>query len=66
MAQQNPYPLRVDKAIMDKFRVVAAADGRSVNKAIEMLIKDAVREYERLNGEILDQGQDVCSGQSSR
>lgn len=59
MTQQNPYPLRVDKAIMDKFKVVAAADGRSVNKAIEMLIKDSVREYERLNGEIHIPTQDV-------
>ena len=39
MAQANPYPLRVDKPIMEKFKVIAATNGRSVNKEIEMLMK---------------------------
>lgn len=52
MAQSNPYPLRVEKSIMEKFKVVAAANGRSVNKEIEAIMKDAVRRYELQNGEI--------------
>lgn len=52
MAQANPYPLRVDKTLMDKFKVVASANGRSVNKEIEMLMKQAVAEYEGANGAI--------------
>lgn len=45
--QQNPYPLRVDKSLMEKFKVVAKENGRSVNKEIEQLIKDVVRQYEK-------------------
>ena len=52
MAQANPYPLRVDMAIMEKFKVVAAENGRSVNKEIEMLMKRAIANYERDNGPI--------------
>lgn len=52
MAQSNPYPLRIDKTLMDKFKVVAAENGRSVNKEIETLVKRAVADYERLNGSI--------------
>ena len=52
MAQANPYPLRVDRAIMEKFKVVAAENGRSVNKEIEMLMKQAIAAYEQNNGQI--------------
>lgn len=52
--QANPYPLRVDKEIMDKFKIVAADNGRSVNKEIEMLMKRAIQAYESQNGEITD------------
>lgn len=52
MAQANPYPLRIDKALMEKFKVVASNNGRSVNKEIECLIKDSVKRYEKDNGVI--------------
>lgn len=52
MVQANPYPLRVEKTIMEKFKVVAAENGRSVNKEIEVLMKEAVLKYERQNGMI--------------
>lgn len=52
MAQANPYPLRVDRTVFEKFKVVASANGRSVNKEIEVLIKAAVKGYELENGEI--------------
>ena len=32
--QANPYPLRVPYDLMEKFKVVAAADDRSVNAQI--------------------------------
>lgn len=50
MAQANPYPLRVDRTIMEKFKVVASNNGRSVNKEIEMLMKQVIADYERNNG----------------
>lgn len=50
MAQANPYPLRVDKTIMEKFKVIASNNGRSVNKEIEMVMKRVIADYERENG----------------
>lgn len=44
--------MRIDKALMDKFKVVAANNGRSVNKEIEILIREAVHGYESRNGSI--------------
>jgi len=52
MAQANPYPLRVDKTIMDKFKVIAAANGRSVNKEIEQLILRHIEAWEKEHGTI--------------
>ena len=52
MAQANPYPLRVNKQIMDKFKILAANNGRSVNKEIEILMKQIVLQYEKENGVI--------------
>ncbi|HCM23407.1 MAG TPA: TraY domain-containing protein [Ruminococcaceae bacterium] len=50
--QSNPYPLRVEKSIMDKFKVIAKENGRSVNKEIEALMKSTITEYEKTNGTI--------------
>lgn len=52
MIQANPYPLRIDKTLMEKLKVLAAENGRSVNKEIESLVKSAVRAYEQEHGEI--------------
>ena len=52
MAQANPYPLRVEKTIMDKFKIISAHNGRSVNKEIEMLMRQAIFKYESENGKI--------------
>lgn len=50
--QANPYPLRVDKQIMQKFKVIAALNGRSVNKEIEFRLREIVADYEKEHGEI--------------
>lgn len=52
MPQVNPYPLRVDKILMEKFKVIAAENGRSVNKELEILMKKTVKSYEQENGTI--------------
>lgn len=51
-AQANPYPLRVEKSVMDKFKVIAKENGRSVNKEIEALMKRTIADYEKTNGAI--------------
>lgn len=50
MAQANPYPLRIEKTLMEKFKIIASENGRSVNKEIENLIKISVKEYEQNHG----------------
>lgn len=50
--QANPYPLRIDKTIMDKFKVIAKNNGRSVNKEIEFILRGVVNDYENQHGEI--------------
>lgn len=50
--QKNPYPLRVEDTLMSKFKVIAAENGRSVNKEIEFLMREAVRSYESRFGKI--------------
>lgn len=52
MAQANPYPLRIDKILMEKFKFVAKSNGRSVNKEIEQMVLSAVSDYENTHGVI--------------
>ena len=50
--QANPYPLRIEKDIMDKTRFIASLNGRSVNKEIEFTLRNKIKEYEDANGPI--------------
>ena len=50
MTQPKVFALRVDKPLMAKFKIVATEHGRSMNKEIVMLIKQAVQAYEKENG----------------
>ena len=50
--QKNPYPLRLDDIIMEKTKVIAKENGRSVNKEIEVLLKRVIARYEKENGSI--------------
>lgn len=50
--QPNAYPLRIDKDVMAKMRVVAAINGRSLNKEIEFCLKQVIVSYESQHGEI--------------
>jgi len=53
MAQQsNPYPLRIDDKLMQKLKVISKDNGRSVNKEIEFLIKQSIKNFEKENGTI--------------
>lgn len=37
--QANPYPLRIDKELMNEVKALAEKDARSVNKEIEFILK---------------------------
>ncbi len=51
-AQANPYPLRIEKTVMQKTKVIAALNGRSVNKEIEFRLKEMISTYEKDHGPI--------------
>ena len=46
------YTLRINRHLFQKFRYIAAAEGRSANKEIEQYLKKRVAEYEKENGKI--------------
>lgn len=46
------YTLRMDRYLFKKLRYIAASEGRSANKEIELFLKKHVAEYERENGKI--------------
>ncbi len=48
--QANPYPLRIEKELLEKAKIIAKENGRSLNKEIEFLLKNAIKEYEAKNG----------------
>lgn len=50
--QANPYPLRVDKSVMQKMKVIAAYNGRSLNKEIEFRLREAISVHEKEHGSI--------------
>lgn len=50
--QANAYPLRIEKLTMEKFKIVAKNNGRSVNKEIEFILKNVVADYEKQHGTI--------------
>lgn len=50
--QANPYPLRIEKNVMDKFKIIAKNNGRSVNKEIEFVLKTVINDYEKQHGVI--------------
>jgi hypothetical protein len=53
------FTLRTDKQTLDKFRVVAQKNLRTVNRELEMLMRQHIADYEDKHGEIvLPQNQD--------
>ena len=51
--QANPYPLRIEKEILEKSKYIAKNNGRSLNKEIEFILKNNISEYEKQYGEII-------------
>ncbi len=44
--------LRIDATMLDKLHYIADYEGRSANGQIIILIRDAIADYEKKNGEI--------------
>ena len=50
--QENPYPLRLDKTLLEKIRAIGKNNGRSINKEIEITMRLAIEAYEKEHGPI--------------
>lgn len=48
--------IRIDEDLLDKIHVVADYEGRSANSEINILIRDAVEQFEAKHGEIVLHG----------
>lgn len=45
----NPYPLRLEEKTMEELKIMADAHLRSVNKEIEYIIIEALKEFKKNN-----------------
>ncbi|EIL9238516.1 hypothetical protein LMK19_001873 [Listeria monocytogenes] len=50
---KSSYPLRLDEDIMEKLKVIADLNSRSLNKQLEFIIKNYLVQYEQTNGEVV-------------
>lgn len=50
--QEAPFSLRVEKEIMEKMRILAKENGRSLNKQIEFSLRQYLKAYEAENGTV--------------
>lgn len=50
--QAYAYSLRIDQELMEKIKIVATENSRSVNKEIEFAIKRHILNFEKDNGPI--------------
>ncbi len=50
--QEPPFSVRIEKDVMDKMRILAKENGRSLNKQIEFAVKQYLKTYEAENGEV--------------
>ena len=48
----SPFSLRISEELLEKIKFIAASNKRSANKEIEFILENAVKDYEKTNGEI--------------
>ena len=48
----SPFSLRISEELLEKIKFIAANNKRSANKEIEFILENAVKDYEKQNGEI--------------
>lgn len=46
------YPLRINNKLMEKIKIIADKDGKSVNKIISFILEEYILKYEYKNGAI--------------
>ncbi len=50
--QEAPYSLRLDHEVMQKIRVLAAKERRSINMQLCIAVESYLEQYEKEHGEI--------------
>lgn len=50
--KNKAYTLRIDNELMEKLKICCTSEDRTVNKQIERLVREYVKEYEDKNGSI--------------
>ena len=48
----SPFSLRISEELLEKIKFIASNNKRSANKEIEFILENAVKDYEKQNGEI--------------
>ena len=48
----SPFSLRISEELLDKIKFIAATNKRSANKEIEFILEQAVKDFEKENGDI--------------
>lgn len=48
----SPFSLRISEELLEKIKFIASSNKRSANKEIEFILENAVKDYEKTNGEI--------------
>lgn len=48
--KNKTYPLRINNELMDKIKEIAKKEDRTINKQIERIVRDYIKEYEDANG----------------
>lgn len=52
MNETITFTFRTTREVLDKIKYIAESNGRSANKEIEQLAIQAIKDYEKENGEI--------------
>ena len=50
---QVQFSIRIEKEIKDKINEIASRNRRSMNGQIEFILKNAVDDYEKVNGRVV-------------
>ncbi len=50
--QESPFSVRFEGEVMNKMRILAKENGRSLNKQVEFAVKQYLKAYEAEHGEV--------------
>lgn len=64
--QANPYPLRLEKEHMEKIKVLAKRDKRSINMQLCLAVETYLEQYEKEHGKIPVEPEDGSPGTPSK